>query len=446
MRKGLFVIAVALMIVSVGAALGEYGAGGWRPDTEIDASEPLTLDQCIDIALKQSPGMRIADLNLIGAKLDVADARADYWPSVGVSGQYRFSDDIDFGWKRQNYDAQITANYTIWDHGRREAGLAQAKTNQLAVRSDYDRAKEDLIYNIARAYYDLLQAEKLIDVNEKLLDISRGNVDKVRAFLAADKAIPADVAAAKVQQASNELALVNAENNLELARADLASLMGLDPRTPIKIVDVEEIPSSPEMQEISLEDAITKAVQNRPELKKLRARLTSLGWSLKLAQLDRWPAISAEYDYTVFLDDYLRDREDFNKHRNWSAAVRVSFPIFDGGVSKRREQNAGIVVQQTKEDMGDRERSIMFEVQQAYLSLERSGKSLDIAREQVKDATESLNVTQGLYEENMVILLELLSAQARYAQALINQVTAFYDHKLAEKALLKAMGSLKVKE
>ena len=448
MWKALFIITVASMAVPVGMALGEdvIVAGGLQPDIEIDISEPLTLNQCVEIALTQSPGMRAAGFNLIAAKLDVDDARADYWPSVGVTGQYRFSDDIDFGWERQNYDAQIAANYTIWDHGRREAGLAQAKTNQVAVQSDYGKAEEDLIYSITVAYYDLLQAEKLIDVNEKLLEISRGNVEKVTAFQMEGKSIPADVAAARVQQASNELALVNAQNNLELARAGLASRMGLDPRTPLKIVDVEGTPTLTETRKMALEDAMTKAMENRPELSRLRARAISLEWSLKLAQLDRWPVISAQTDYTVLLDDYLRDREDFKSYRNWSAMVRVSFPIFDGGVSKRREQNAELAVLQMKEDMDDRERSIMLEVQQAYLGLERARKSLDIADKQVKDATLSLDVTQGLYQEDMVILLEVLSAQAGYAQALINQVQAFYDYRIAEKALLKAMGTLKVED
>ena len=448
MWKALFIITAILMAAPAGVGLGEDNmmTVGRQTDTEIDISEPLTLNQCIEIALTQSPGMRVASFNLIAAKLEVDDARANYWPSVDITGQYRFSDDIDFGWERQNYDAQIAANYTIWDHGRRGAGLAQAKTNQLAVQSDYDGTEENLIYSITVAYYDLLQAEKLIDVNEKLLEISRGNVEKVTAFQKAGRSIPADVATSRVQQASNELALVNAENNLELARADLASRMGLDPRTPLKIVDVEETPTLMETREMALGDAMTKAIQNRPELSRLRARAVSLEWSLKLAQLDRWPVISAQTDYTVLLDDYLRERDDFNSHRNWSASLRVTFPIFDGGVSKRREQNAEIAVQQMKEDIDDRERMIMLEVQQAYLGLERAEQSLDIADKQLKDATLSLDVTQGLYQEDMVILLEVLSAQAGYAQALINQVQAFYDYRIAEKALLKAMGMLKVED
>ncbi len=448
MRKALFIVIIALIVASIGEAQEENVEH--TDSLSVDISEPLTLNQCIKIALGRSPSIRMADLNLKVAKLDVADARANYLPEVIATGQYRFSDLLDFGWERQNYDAQINASYNIWDHGRREAELAQAKANERGVQSDHNRTKQSLIFSITEAYYDLLESERLIDVNEKLLEISKGNVDKVTAFQEAGRSIPADVAAARVQQANDELALINAQNNLELARARLASLMGLEPVTLVEIQDDPDymvyIDTALITSEVSQEDSVAKAIQNRPELERLKARLSSLVWSLKLARLNRWPVITAEYNFNVLLDDYLRDRDVFKRYRNWSAMARISFPIFDAGVSKHREQSAAIAVKQMVEDTMERERSIALAVQQAYLNLERAQKSLDIAREQVIDATESLNVTQGRYEQNMVIFLEILSAQARYAQALTNQIKAFYDYKIAGKALQKALGILQVED
>jgi len=471
MRRALFVFIVALIATSVSEVRGEDNSiasqqsqvasgqakenslvtSDLRLETKIDTSVPLTLDQCIKIALERSPSIRMAELDLKTAKLDVADARANYWPEIDASGQYRFSDTIDFGWERQNYDAQIAANWTIWDHGRREAGLAQSKANEGAVQNDYDRAKQNLIFNITEAYYDLLQAEKLIEVDKKLAEISKGNVEKATAFLETGRAIPSDVAAARVQQASDELTLINDQNNLELVRARLASLMGLDPSVPVEVQDDPDYRMYTEAtliarEVLELEDSVSQAIQKRPEMNRLRARLTSLEWSLRLARLNRWPVITAEYNYDVLLDDYLRDRDNFGKYRNWNAVARISFPLFDSGVSGRQEQSAEITIQQMKEDIGEQERAITLEVQQAHFNLERAKKSLDIAREQVRDATESLNITQGRYEQNMVIFLEVLSAQARYARALTSQVKAFYDYKIAGKAMQKAMGTLQVED
>ena len=67
-------------------------------------------------------------------------------------------------------------------------------------------------------------------------------------------------------------------------------------------------------------------------------------------------------------------------------------------------------------------------------------KSLDIASVQVEDAKMSLDVAQGRYDQQMIILLELLDAQDRYARSLTNQVRAFYDYKVAKRSQEKAMG------
>ena len=448
MRKTLFIVIMALIATSIGVAQEENVEH--TDNLSVEISEPLTMNQCVKIALERSPTIRMADLDLRVAGLNVSDARANYLPEVNAIGQYRFSDLLDFGWERQNYDAQINASYNIWDHGRRKAELAQAKANERGAQSDHNRTEQSLIFSITAAYYNLLEAEKLIDVNEKLLEISKGNVDKVTAFQEAGRSVPADVAASRVQQANDELALINAQNNLELARARLASMMGLDPVTLVEIQDDPDyiiyVDTALIASEVSQEDSVAKAIENRPELERLKSRLSSLVWSLRLARLDRWPVITAEYNFNVLLDDYLRDRNVFKRYRSWSAVAKVSFPIFDAGGSKRRERSAAIAVRKMVEDTMEREREVALEVQQTYLDLERARKSLDIARKQVIDATESLNVTQGRYEQNMVIFLEILTAQARYAQSLINQVRAFYDYKIAEKALQRAMGILRVED
>lgn len=440
MRTAIFIILLFLFAGQL------YSSQVDNSQVNIDINAPLTLKDCITVALQNSSSMKIADLDLRTSQLDLADARAYYWPEINASGQYRFSDRIDFGWERQNYEAQMTVNYTIWDHGRREARLAQAKADDKGVQANYHRSKQNLVFNVTKAYYDLLQTEKLIDIQENLLEISKVNVDKAKAFEEKGKSIPADVAAAKVQQANYELALINAINNLDLARSRLASLMGLDPSKPITLEEDPEFQIYLEANlltpEVSLEDSLLKAMKNRPELKSLQANMTSLEWSLKLARINRWPVLTAEFSYNFLLDDYLRDRENFKKYRNWGVVARVTFPIFDSGSSMRREKSAEIAIEQLKENINEQEISIILEIQEAYLNLEQTRKNLEIASEQVKNATLSLEATQGRYEQNMIIFLEVLSSQTRYAEALINQVRAFYSYQMSNKSLLKAMGIL----
>jgi outer membrane protein TolC len=97
---------------------------------DVDVSNPLTLEQCIKIALKQSPNIKTAELDLITSNNSVKDAKASFLPEINTNGQYQFSDTNNIGLEKSNYNAQISASYRLWDHGKRRTALNQAKANE----------------------------------------------------------------------------------------------------------------------------------------------------------------------------------------------------------------------------------------------------------------------------------------------------------------------------
>jgi len=416
-------------------------------EEEFDFSQPITLEQCIEIAQERASEIRTGQLDLILEDMNVSEARSSYLPQIDATGGYQFSDAVDFGWEKGNYSASVAASYTIWNHGQREGALAQARSRRDIGYSQFNQTGQNLIFSVIRSYYSVLEAEKLISVNEQVLEQSRQNVEKIKTFLELGVAIPADMATARVQQASDELAVINDRNNLELAKADLAVSMGLSPNTPISVVDAPDYEKYMrtgiiEMEEISIEDSISQALAHRPEMAQSRSNLSILETASMLARLNAWPRITADCGYNLMLDDYLREKNALKNHKSWDVSARVSYPIFDGGRTRRTVQKADIALEKMNENISELRRSIALDVHQTYLSLERARKSLDITSVQVEDAKMSLDVAQGRYEQQMIILLELLDSQSRYTRALINQVNAFYDYKIAKSTLDKAMGVL----
>jgi outer membrane protein len=415
--------------------------------SSIDFSQPLTLKQCIDIALKESPTMKVAQINLTQQDMNIQDARANYLPEIGVSGSYMFSDKIDFGWEKDNYNSSLDASYVIWDHGQRKSTLEQAKASKTAQYSSYRRTTQSLVFDLIMAYYSLLEAEKIIAVDEQLLEISKQNVEKIRVYIELGSAIEADLATARVQQANNELTLINDLNNLEITRANLAVIMGLDPEVLIKVIDDPDYEvyvksGLIETEQVSIEDMRSKSMASRPELAELEASKKILELAAKLAKLERWPKLSADSSFNLMLDDYLRERKAIKNYKSWDLMARVTFPLFDGGRSMRTVKKAELALDKINENQAELKQSIALEVRQAYLDFERSKKSLEITAVQVEDAKMSLDVTQGRYDLKEATLFELLDIQARYAGALINRVRAFYDYKISRRSLEKAMGVL----
>ena len=434
-----------LKIILIAQLIVVLCVGAQEPGDEVDLSQPLTLEQCIQIGLEKATSMRNARLNLAIQELRVKTARADYFPQIFATGSYDFSDQIDFGFEPENYNLGLRGQYTIWDNGQREGGFAQAKENLNATASRNEGIKQGLILDITQAYYDVLQSQELVNVSEQILARSQENTRRTRDFVEAGSLIPADIATAEVREANDQLSLLNNQNALQIAQATLPQLLGLDPGVLLTVTVDESYQLYQERGTIErigipVEEAIQTALDNRPEFQELQSELKVQEWSLTLAKLQRWPRLNADVSYDVNLDDYLRERENFSDFRSWSAGVSLNFTIFDGGILGNRVKELSMQLEQTRENASDLERNVALAVRQAYLNLKRSETSLDISKTQVNNAQLSLDVIQGRFDVDKAILLELLDAQTSYAQALTNQVNAFYDYKIAQTRLQDAMG------
>ena len=411
-------------------------------DAVYDLSQPLTLRQCIAIAKKNSSDIKNAQISEKIEALRVKNAQALYYPDLLLNGGYSASKQIDFGFERNNYSFGVTGRYTIWDHGQRNIGLLQARENKNLVGIQNDQVRQNLVFQVTQAYYEVLKAQELVKVDRQNLDRSRENRERVEAYVEAGIQIEADIATAQVREANSELALLNDQNQLDIALANLPRIMGLNPATRIRVVENKEPKNEVEIADISLDEAINHAIKVRPEFMVGKSNVKQTEYALRLTKLNRYPKLNAQYNHDFNLDDYFDDSEDLGHLRYWRFAATLDFPIFDGGVTKRRVDELELQLDRIREDLEDLKRSVALEVQQAYLNLIRAAKSVEISGAQVRDARLSLNVIRERFIQELAILIELLDAQTAFASALTSQVRIFYDYQIAQASLQKVLGDL----
>ena len=411
-------------------------------DAVYDLSQPLTLRQCIAIAKTNSSDIKNAQISEKIEALRVKNAQALYYPDLLLNGGYSASKQIDFGFERNNYSFGVTSRYTIWDHGQRNIGLLQARENKNLVGIQNDQVRQNLVFQVTQAYYEVLKAQELVKVDRQNLDRSRENRERVEAYVEAGIQIEADIATAQVREANSELALLNDQNQLDIALANLPRIMGLNPATRIRVVENKEPKNEVEIADISLDEAINHAIKVRPEFMVGKSNVKQTEYALRLTKLTRYPKLNAQYNHDINLDDYFDDSEDLGHLRYWRFAATLDFPIFDGGVTKRRVDELELQLDRIREDLEDLKRSVALEVQQAYLNLIRAAKSVEISGAQVRDARLSLNVIRERFIQELAILIELLDAQTVFASALTSQVRIFYDYQIARASLQKVLGDL----
>ncbi len=427
----------------------------------VDQPQPMTLDQCLQLALKSSTTIKNSQINLALQNLRIKDAQSSFYPNISLGGNYTLSDQIRQIQRRrenldkdtfvllergENYNFGLSGRYTIWDYGQRGLNLLREEELLESQKSRNERVRQNLIYDVTQAFYNVLKAQALVKVNKEVLQRSTDNRQRVEAFVQAGIQIEADVAAAQVREANDELNLLNNQNQLDIALARLPRVIGLDPGIRISVAKIEEPLTQVSLPNITLDKAIEKALKKRPEFVENYASQKRLEYSLKLAQIDRLPTVDVEYTHNMDLDNYFNDFFDTYEHlehlRDWRAAATLNFPLFDAGIRKRQVESAELQIQQNEETVEDLKRSIALEARQSYLNLTRAIKATEIAEKQVNNARLNLDVTRGRYELERAFLLELLQAQTDYASALTNQVRSFYEYKIARTELQRAIGDL----
>ena len=424
------------------AASAQEGA----PEPPDNLNEILGIEECIQIGLEYAATVRTAKLSESARLLNLQDARSAYMPTIRTQGAYFANDRIDFDIERENLDWRVTANYTLWDHGRRRIQLNQARNSLESAQTSLERNRQDLVLAVVRAYYRQLEAQKLVELDRSLLEASQQNAEKVRAFMLIGKtAVEADVAAAEVRVAADELSLLNDENALSIAQAQLPRTLGLPPEQPIQIADDPGFTLYQETGQFeryakTLEETVAEAVQKRPAVKASELDLRFYELSLKRAARERLPQLTAQANYGIDLHNFLRERENFKQFRTWDAAARLSFPIFDAGYNRRQMDRANIDLLRAQELHEDLKRGISLDATQSYYNLKQAEKRLGISAVQVRNAQLNLDVTAEQYAQGLVILLELLDAQTQFGQAKTNQVRAYYDYKIAQRSLERSVG------
>ncbi|MDP7279326.1 MAG: TolC family protein, partial [Candidatus Poribacteria bacterium] len=162
----------------------------------VDLSTPLTLEQCLQLALENSTSVKNNQISLAIQNLRIKDAESNFYPNFSLSGNYTLSDQLRRMQRQrenldkdtfvlleqgENYNFGLTGQYTIWDFGQRWLNLLQEKESLESQESRNERTRQSLIYEVTQAYYEVLKSQALVAVNKEILQRSRDNRQRVEA-------------------------------------------------------------------------------------------------------------------------------------------------------------------------------------------------------------------------------------------------------------------------
>lgn len=433
-------IALAALVIAASAgvpAASAQAAGQTQATTTAAQPRTITFDEAVSIALRQNGTLRqavnAAALDTVAVRQQKAQFLPDLRFSTSGSQSYDRSPAVGTGGSplgslTSSMNAGVSSSYTLYNGGANRANLRQAQLQQAAGGQDVERTRQLVVFTVASNYLGLIEAQEQLRVRRETLASEQAQRDQIREFVNAGRRPIADQYQAEAVVAGAQLAVVQAQRDVELAKVELIQTLQLDPRGEYGF----QAPAAGQTQTTpvaSLDALLSRAFERRVDLAARQTELDAAAQGVAAARASRLPTVSVSAGYNTSLnsgaDAGLFDQ--LNNRQGGSVSVGVSLPLFDRGSTAAETQRAQIVQDNARIALENQRQQVGLEVRRAYLDHNAAQEQLRAAQAQDTAARQSLQATTERYNAGVGTLVEVTQARATLAQAQSALVSARYN-------------------
>ncbi len=419
----------------------------------------LTLNECIAIAIQQNPEILKSNARLQTSGADITSAFGNFLPSVDFSMGY--SRQLNVGGGRtvnvggqiirvpspnpNSYNMSAGANYLIFDGFSRGANYNRAQSNFEATFASDQHTKSSVVYDIYDKYIQVIQSKQILKIRMENLELGKKQLEQIQAQFDAGTLHIGAVYSQEADLGQREFELVTAENNLDIAKANLLTTMGLYPDVS---VDFDEYSLPQEITDVevdefrknvgSYESATQNAIKNRKDLIALNKSIEASESSLTIAESGYYPSVSAYGGWSWANSEF----DQFDDLGRSYIGLNLRVPIFDNFNTNYQIQSAKAQLYQSEIDRSHQENLVMASLKIAYLDLESAEKKLEISKRSYKAAEVNYESYKERFDVGKSNITDLLNANKMLMEAQINRTTAVYDYFGAQKAIQFNLGQL----
>jgi len=414
------------------------------------APTSLSIEEAERLAISHSTEIRIAKNTLKSAWARAGVIAAKTQPQLGIAASAERFDDkttVAFGGTSfevlgdHTEEAALQLVQVIDVSNRLGTAHAQARFAALAAECAVRSRISDQILTTKIAFMNVLRADQGVTVARSSLDAYQEQLRTTTALWKQGTGQRIDVYRATSQVANAERELVQRQNDLDMARSVLNDQIGVSLNSETQLVDVTETPLKLEGPDKADSSALAKsAATQRSEAKSASLGILAAEKGIRLARSSSDPtvamAISGQYTPTTSFS--------YPRQSVGVLSLSVSIPIFDGGESRAKVEDARAMLDSAKSQEDQIRRAISLQVQNALFGVESARKSLVAAESSLKAAIAARDLAKQRYENQVAIYLEVTDAQAALSAAQAVRVNAKYDVMIADAQLKRALGDLDI--
>ena len=420
-------------------------------EVRVDEVIPITLEQAIQLARQNNQTFKEARLNLNQAEDQLQEALAAEFPTLSLQTDLQRSTSASneirasgggFGATdgvTTDLNATLQLNYNLYTGGQRPAQIrlseSQVRTQELAL----EQAAEQLRFDVTDAYYAVQQADSQVEIARAAVSDAEQSLRDAELLEEAGLGTRFDVLQAEVQLANEEQNLTRALSQQRIRRRELVEVLGLGQQIEVTAATPPEVAGT---WDLSLEESIVRAYQNRSELEQQleQREIGEANQNIALANIKPNVSLFTRYNVRDIIDD--GSGTGTGTGDGLAIGAQLQWTLYDGGQARARAEQAKEDVAIAENRFDQIRNQIRREVEQAFYNLEANEQNIDTATIAVEQAEESLRLARLRFQAGVGTQTDVINAQSELTRARGNLLTAIIDYNRSLAALQRAVSNL----
>lgn len=467
---------VAVVLAGVLAAL--LGAGAANA---ADADLPvLSLDDCVSIALQDSPTLMISEERRHIAAKDLSSAYGAFLPDLTLGHNWQKSERTDYDVEQGDpgvfavpvftdindpasligeaafptsfpngtfADQTITtkykdisgrANLNLFSGFAKFSGLSSAKHGLKAAEETVAYTRELVAENVIAAYFNLLRYQRLLEVANETRDQAAKELERTETYFRLGSAAKSDVLQQRVRLENTKLDVVIADNSVKKAFADLAFSMNR-PLAVSFAIDASALNTDFAVEDVGA--LYAEALAARKDLKSNEFNVIARKNDVTTASANLLPRVDLFANFNRYNNE---SPFIFGSQKSGSTTFgyAVSWNIFDRMQTLNGRSQAKANARIAEYELEQARMNVQVEIRQLHNSLVEARERANVSRKTIVQSEEELRLAQERFRVGAGTTLDVIVAQANLANSRAQEVQAMCDFLIAETQMQRAVGRL----
>ena len=436
-------------------------------------SNRWTLQKSIDYALEHNLQLKLNALNTEVARINASDARSALLPSLGAnaSQNFNFGRSIDpfentfVNETIRSNNFSLSADVTLFAGMQLQNSIKQNRLSLEASQAELERAKNDMILNLITAYMQILFNDELLTTSKLVLNNTQQQLERTQKLYRAGSVAETNVLEIEAQIAADELSVLNAQNNKDIAELNLMQLLDIQDKTNFEIEKPALQDPDQSVINFNAESVYENAQQTKPEIKAAELRIKSAIKGVDVARGAYYPRlslsglVSSGYSSSrlipigVSSEDRQIGQVDVNGQAypifttvsqptygtyafsdqfkdNFSQAIslNLNIPIFNRFQARNNVARSVVNLKQAEVNAQVERNQLRQRIQQAYADATASQKKFVAAKKQLDAFEKSFRNAEIRFNNGIMNNTDFSVAKNNFTKAQSDIIQAKYDY------------------